>query len=624
MWVFWIHASNAARFEQSYRDIARSAKVAGWQDPKADIFQLVHDWLRDERNGKWILILDNVDDASFLLAARSAGCEGQTNGLEGKSSQSLVTYVPQCQNGSVLITTRSRNVALQLVEWRDMVPVEPMDKRDALALLQKKLRRQGSSEEVIEEEVTELAAALEYMPLAMVQAAAYIVERRPRSSVQQYLQDFQKSDSKRTSLLNCEGGQLRRDREAKNSIIITWQISFDYIRQTRPSAADLLALMSFYDRQGIPEDLLRDNAGEKIAQQDEEKHNSDYDSWGENEDSAPHSSTSDRFEDDVLALRNYSFIALNADGTTFEMHSLVQLATRKWLEVHKQLERWKRQFICNLSAAFPTGEYENWVRCQTLFPHAKSAAGQQPKEDDVLNDWATLLYRAAWYAWGIGNWNDAGKIAVQAMKVRKKTFGREHEETLSSMAMVGLAYKLRGRWETAEVLEVEVMDTRKKKLGADHPDTLTSMGNLASTYRKQGRWEAAEALEVEVMEIRKKKLGADHPSTLTSMGNLASTYWNQGRWEAAEALFVEVMETRKKKLGADHPDTLTSMANLAYTWKGQGCHAEALKLMSECVQLCRPVLGASHPDYIDSLQTLARWETEQVDGTAANRQGGIA
>jgi tetratricopeptide (TPR) repeat protein len=253
------------------------------------------------------------------------------------------------------------------------------------------------------------------------------------------------------------------------------------------------------------------------------------------------------------------------------MHSLVQLATRKWLEVHKQLERWKRQFICNLSAAFPTGEYENWVRCQTLFPHAKSAAGQQPKEDDVLNDWASLLHRAAWYAWGIGNWNDAGKMAVQAMKVRKKTFGREHEETLSSMAMVGLAYKLRGRWETAEVLEVEVMETRKKKLGADHP------------------------------------------STLTSMANLASTYWNQGRWEAAEALDVEVIESSKKKLGADHPDTLTSMANLAYTWKGQGCHAEAIKLMGECVQLCRSVLGASHPDYIASSQTLARWETEQVD-----------
>ena len=38
-----------------------------------------------------------------------------------------------------------------------------MEKRDALALLHKKLGQQENSEEV-----TELAAALEYMPLAMV------------------------------------------------------------------------------------------------------------------------------------------------------------------------------------------------------------------------------------------------------------------------------------------------------------------------------------------------------------------------------------------------------------------------------------------------------------------------
>jgi hypothetical protein len=50
------------------------------------------------------------------------------------------------------------------------------------------------------------------------------------------------------------------------------------------------------------------------------------------------------------------------------------------------------------------------------------------------------------------------------------------------MAMVGLAYKLRGRWGAAEELEVQVMETSKKKLGADHPDTLTSMANLASTF----------------------------------------------------------------------------------------------------------------------------------------------
>ena len=611
--MFWAHASNAARLEQSYRDFASCVKVPGRQNPKSNIFKLMHNWLRDEGKGKWVLILDNVDDASYLVEARDTSRNGQTSGLDDKRSQPLMSYVPRCQNGSVLVTTRSRHVVLQLVEQRDMIAVEPMDKRDALALLQKKLGQQDSSEEGVKG-VVELAAALEFMPLAMVQAAAYISQRRPRCSVQQYLRDIRRSDRKRIALLESEGGQLRRDWEAKNSIIVTWQISFDHIRQVRTSAADLLALMSFYDRQGIPEALLRRPSGEKTAPQGREECDSNEDDWGEDEDTASQLSASDTFEDDIQTLRDYSFISVNADGAPFEMHRLVQLATRKWLEDHNKLEEWKQNSLRNLCAAIPTGRYENWTTCQTLFPHAKSAAGQQPVGDGALEDWATILYRAACYAWVMSNWIEAEKMSTQAKRVREKILGREHEDTLDSIEMEGLVYNDQGRWEAAEALLVEVMEARKKKLGADHPGTLASMSNLASTYRRQGRWDAAEELDVQVLETRKKKkLGADHPGTLASMSNLASTYRRQGRWDAAEELDVQVLEARKKKLGADHPDTLASMNNLALIWERQSRAAEAIKLMGECVQSRRHVLGASHPYYLSSLRTLAQWEAEQVD-----------
>jgi hypothetical protein len=62
-----------------------------------------------------------------------------------------------------------------------------------------------------------------------------------------------------------------------------------------------------------------------------------------------------------MTLRDYSFISVNEDGTTFEMHGLVQLATRKWLEVYGQLEKWKQQYINNLCTAFLIGEHENWT-----------------------------------------------------------------------------------------------------------------------------------------------------------------------------------------------------------------------------------------------------------------------
>lgn len=217
-----------------------------------------------------------------------------------------------------------------------------MSKADGLALFERKLGWHDDGEDVVE-----LAAVLDFMPLAIVQAAAYISQRVPRYSVRQYLQDFRRSDRKRTSLLNCDGEQFRRDREAKNSIIIIWQISFDHIREIRPLAADLLSLMSCFDRQGIPEALLRSRDEPRNSRHDQKENNDnnytdiDIGYSDDDEDNGSRSSMNDGFEDDVLALRNYSFISVNIDGITFEMHGLVQLATREWLKASKQQERWK-------------------------------------------------------------------------------------------------------------------------------------------------------------------------------------------------------------------------------------------------------------------------------------------
>jgi hypothetical protein len=535
--VFWVHASNAARFEQSFRDISNCVKISGRQNPGANIFQLVYDWLLDGRNGKWVLILDNVDDAGFLVAANGTGRVDPAKSLGDKQSRPIISYLPQSPNGSILITTRSQNAALKLVEQRDIIKIEPMSKGDALALFERKLEGHvGASGDV-----AELAAELEFMPLAIVQAAAYISQRAPHCSVRQYLEEFRESDRKRASLLDYEGGQLRRDQDAKNSVIATWQISFDHVRQIRPSAAHLLSLMSFFDRQGIPEILLRNRVEignlEELQQKRKSrgagrltrlfhKTRTRRDDHFKDIERIEHV---DRFDDDILTLRDYSFISIDTNGTSFEMHSLVQLATRKWLEAHGQQEKWKKLFIRNLCLEFPVGEYENWTTCQALYPHARSAAAQEPEDKESLEFWAEILYKAAWYAWRMGSTGEAEKLAQSSLQVRRRIYGQEHVETVGSAAMLSHAYRNSGQWEKSEVLDMQVVETCKKKLGADHPDTLSSMANLASTYREQGRWEVAEELQVQVMETSKKKLGADHPDTLSSIANLASTYWKQGR-----------------------------------------------------------------------------------------------
>ena len=74
---------------------------------------------------------------------------------------------------------------------------------------------------------------------------------------------------------------------------------------------------------------------------------------------ASDASGDDSFEEAVDRLRSYSFVSIGRHGRTLEMHGLVQLATRKWLEMHGEDERWKAQFCTKLNMVFPTGGYKN-------------------------------------------------------------------------------------------------------------------------------------------------------------------------------------------------------------------------------------------------------------------------
>jgi tetratricopeptide (TPR) repeat protein len=369
---------------------------------------------------------------------------------------------------------------------------------------------------------------------------------------------FQKSDREATKLLDYEAGHPYRDWEAKNSILVTWKISFEHIRSIRPSATDLLSLMSFFDRQGVSENLLR--VYDKIQNNTS---SSEETTFGYNDNDTDHN-----FEDDITTLRDFSFISINRDSTVFMMHRLVQLSVHVWLKANRQLERWKEQFIMALWQRFPTGKYENWAQCQSLFPHVKSAMSQKPESHDFLEKWATLLYNGAWYAREIGNIRESRDMASESRNQRLLIFGFDSEKTLGSSAMLGEAYRLEGQWGDAEQLEVQVMETSKTKLGADHPNTLTSMANLASTYRNQGRWEEAEQLVVQVMETRKTKFGADHPDTLTSMNNLAHTLRSSGQYTAALRLMADCVQLLDRKLGPDHPHTISSKSALN-EWRGK-------------------------------------------------------
>ncbi|KAF2717430.1 TPR-like protein [Polychaeton citri CBS 116435] len=573
-WVFWIHASNLVRFEQSVRDAVNHLRIYRGKDPKADHLQLFRNWLRDESKGSWLIVLDNADDVAFLLQP----LEPLATPAKAQVGQRRIDYIPSCDHGSMIITTRSKSEAHKLVYEKEVIHIKPMNGEEAEALLDSKLDGLGS-----QSDKRKLAVALDCMPLAITQASAYIREYAPRCSIQQYLEKIEQSRASRTSLLRSEIPLHDRDSEASNSILLTWQVSFEHIYNTRRSAAELLSLMSFCDRFAILESLMR----------------ADF----EEVDSSCRVLLD--FEADIVTLRNFSFIKVTTNVQIWEMHRLVQDATQIWLEDQGRFSEVLEQFVHRLCVSFPTGRFEDWRVCNTLFPHARCVADHKPTNRDALLEWATIMYKSAWYALEQGSLIDGLSMGICSMEVRLEQLGEENEATLASISLVAGGQGMKGQWKKAEKLIVRLMETSRTVFGAEHPHTLASMSNLASTYREQGRWRGAEELEVKVMEIRRTVFGTKHPSTLTCMANLASTYTNQGRWIEAEELEVKVMESSSSVLGTEHPDTLTSMSNLASTYMNQGRWTEAEKLGVKVIKTLKTVLGTEHPSTLTSMANLA-------------------
>ena len=180
--VFWVFAGNENRIEKSLQEVAAKMNLPGHNDPKVDILPLVSCWLEDEKNGSWLIILDNADDSETLLQPRSNNAESGGNTAGPK--RSLLSVIPEKSHGKVLITSRDRIAAYNLVgDYDNLVKVDPMSVSESLSLLRTKVR----IDQAMENDAVELLDALEHIPLAITQAGAYIRQAEPLMTLSHYL-----------------------------------------------------------------------------------------------------------------------------------------------------------------------------------------------------------------------------------------------------------------------------------------------------------------------------------------------------------------------------------------------------------------------------------------------------
>lgn len=629
--VFWVYAGNTARFEQGYQNIARKLAIPGWDDDSVDTLELVHEWLSDqEQSGKYLLVLDNADDASMFFRMKPDGREfSNERDFSAPTNKTLARYLPNAATGNVLITTRDKRVGERLSSRERAIDIGFMSPSESVELLRSKVMEDDWDES----EAKRLVKELSYLPLAITQAAAFISENR--CPIGEYLDSLHSSQEDMEELLSEHLEDDRREIDTENSVLRTWKLSFDQVLRTMPRAADMLSLLAVLDLQGAPQALLR-RTKESLA----------------------------GFRTALGALQAFSLVtAGRGKDSLCKTHRLVALSTRKWLELHGKLSYWQSEALKLLDERFPENGWSTpneWATLEILVPHTQVVLAYPfAGREDLLTS-AHLLGSCSLFDMARGKYEECCRKARRALEIRLKqldplgpltlhsrnilgeallhrglpgdlkaakgnlekvvsgrdqVLGSLHEDTLESVSDLAITLLAMDDIDAAMMTAERALKGREEVLGVDEWNTLVSRNIYAMVLQRKGLPEAREVME-RVLKSREELLGAQHYETLITLNNLARLYIDLNELDLAKSMLERTLAGEAEVVGAEGYDAQVTMSNLALVLQKKGEFDEAEKVLGRVLALRTKSSGPEHPSTVLILRRLVElFETKGDQGS---------
>ncbi|MEU0391868.1 NB-ARC domain-containing protein, partial [Streptomyces sp. NPDC006208] len=453
--LVWIGASTRAEVVASYAQAAAEVLGAALEDPE-EAARAFLTWLAFRPNTaqrRWLIVLDDVADPNDLL------------GL----------WPPANPIGRTLVTTRRRDAAL-LGGGRHMMSLGQFTDGEAVDYLTSALAAHGRHESP--EDLGGLAGDLGHLPLALSQAAAYLIDTDLSCAA------YRRLLGDHTGNLNDvlpEQSGLPDDHTS--TVAAAWSLSIDRADQLRPAglARPMLQLAAMLDPNGVPEPVLTSQpaldyltqhrgSGPGLMYEDEV--------------------TSQDATSALRALHRFSLVDHDRqDDRAVRVHVAVQRAVRSAL-THQDREWLARVAADALMATWPEVERDSHL-VQVLRASAEELARNAEGALYLADGAHPLLFRV-----GL-SLGEAGQVSAAI----------RHFQHLAS--------------------------TSRHRLGSDHPSSLQARGNVARWRGEAGDAAGAARAFAELLDDELRVLGPDHPATFTTRADLAR--WRGEAGDAAGA-----------------------------------------------------------------------------------------
>ncbi|EWY97259.1 hypothetical protein FOYG_05727 [Fusarium oxysporum NRRL 32931] len=551
--IFWVPVLSDETAERAYVDIAKKLRLQKSSEDD-DVKDLVCQHLSSDEAGKWLLIVDNADDEELIFGS------AHKPGLE--------QYLPQSEYGIVLLTTRSRHVAVEFAQ-SDVIDIEQMDQEEATTLFEKSLIQKQLLQD--ETSVIELLTYLSFLPLAITQAAAYL--NQTRAPIRIYSGLLRNAEDNDTRVLDREFRDNTRYRGSQNAVGTTWIVSFRQIQKSNQLAVDLLSFISCIEPKAIPQSILPDAEADELE-------------WA------------------IGTLCSYSFLVRREESNVFDMHSLVHTATRGWLNKQDREIQVSNDAICHLAARFPTRNHAHYDFGRQYVPHAmrllnrtqgnKTVESYQLFEkvgvflymDRRFREAIRCLEEVCWWRQGLHPATDATRLASEFELAIAYLDDRRIKDAIEILEHVVA--------DAIEILE-HVVAVRKETLDEKDHYRLASEHELASAYRKDRRIKDAIEILEHVVAVWAEMLDEKDYYRLTSEQALATAYRNDQRIKDAIKIFEHVVAVQKETLDEKDRDRLASEQALATAYLDDRRIMDASELLKHVVAIKVEILAKDDP-----------------------------
>ncbi|MEU8186366.1 tetratricopeptide repeat protein [Micromonospora carbonacea] len=601
--LVWVSATSRSAVLTAYTQAA--GDITGVDDADSDqAAARFLAWLSSAER-RWLVVLDDVTDPNDL------------RGL----------WPPVTGWGRTVVTTRSTDSALtagrQRVNVGVFTPTESMDYLTAkLAVDPARL-----------DQATDLADDLGHLPLALAQAAAYILDHTGMTCA-----GYRRRLADRRRQLAALAPRVLPD-DYPYPVAATWSLSIDRANGFAPAgvARPVLELTALLDPNGIPAEVFITPAVLTHLT-----------AWT----GVPVDN------DDVTdALDNLAKLSLaSIDDGRVRVHGLLQRVVREatptahtaglavtaadalqgvWPEVERDREHAQalRDNTAILHAHIGPLLWNTADGAHRVLFTAGDSLGETGQVRAAIDYFHTLhttaihhlspdhprtlstRHQLAFWRGKAGDLARAAAAFAELLTDQSRILGPDHPRTLTTRNNLAHLRGKAGDPAGAAAAFAELLTDQSRILGPNHPHTLVTRSHLASLRGEAGDPAGAAAAFAELLTDRLRILGPNHPHTLITRGNLAIWRDRAGYW--AGAAFAELLTDQLRILGPNHPHTLVTRSHLA---SSRGEAGNAVGAATACAELLTDnlrILGPDHPETLNTRNNLAFWRGRAGDAAGA-------